>query len=153
MLYPPYTILAERDGLRSLALAVRMIGPYQATGAFVLRQWVRAQAAVLERYIQGYVKSLRWALAPANKAEAVALLAERLMLAPDVAVKAYEHAADPEGGLAPDARFDAEGFRNVLAIRAEIEGQWGGRAPAPEKYYDLTYSQRALAAPGSPHLA
>ena len=39
-----------------------------------------------------------------------------------------------------------EGFRNVLAIRAEVEGQWGGARPAPEKYVDLSYYQRAVAA-------
>jgi hypothetical protein len=32
----------------------------------------------------------------------------------------------------------------VLALRAEIEGQWGGRAPAPEKYIDLGYYDRAM---------
>ena len=36
------------------------------------------------------------------------------------------------------------GFRTVLALRAEIEGQWGGRPPAPEKYLDLGYYERAL---------
>ncbi len=63
-------------------------------------------------------------------------------------VRSSEHALDPVGGLAPDARFDVKGFNNVLAIRAEIEGRWDGRVPAPEKYYDLTYYQRALTAPG-----
>jgi ABC-type nitrate/sulfonate/bicarbonate transport system substrate-binding protein len=145
MLYPPFSILAARDGLRSLGLAVELIGPYQATGAFVLSRWARANAEQLARYIQAYVESLRWALNSANKREAIGLLAERLTLSADIAASAYEDAADPSRGLAPDARFDVEGFKNVLALRAEIEGQWGGNAPAPEKYYDLTYYQRALA--------
>jgi len=37
-----------------------------------------------------------------------------------------------------------EGFKNVLKLRAEIEGQWGGNAPPPEKYVDLSYYNRAL---------
>ena len=36
------------------------------------------------------------------------------------------------------------GFRNLLALRAEIEGQWGGVAPAPDKFIDLSFYQRAL---------
>jgi len=32
----------------------------------------------------------------------------------------------------------------VLALRAEIEGQWGGKPPAPEKCLDLGYYGRAL---------
>ena len=47
-------------------------------------------------------------------------------------------------GLAPDARFDMEGFKTVLALRAEIEGQWGGKPPAPDRYIDLRYYQRAV---------
>jgi hypothetical protein len=49
------------------------------------------------------------------------------------------------GGFAADARLDMEGFKNVLKLRAEVEGQWGGHPPAPEKYYDSTYYAAALA--------
>jgi len=145
ILNPPFAIIGERAGLRSLGRAVTMLGPYQATGGFVLRAWAQANASTLERYIQGYVAALRWALAPANRDEAIALLAERLKLAPDIAAATYAQAIDPSGGLAPDARLDLEGLRNVLALRAELEGQWGGRPPAPERYYDSQYYQRALA--------
>jgi hypothetical protein len=37
-------------------------------------------------------------------------------------------------------RLDLEGFRNVLAMRAEIEGT--GPSP-PERYLDLGYYERA----------
>jgi len=36
------------------------------------------------------------------------------------------------------------GFRNVLALRAEIEGQWGGKAPDPNRFVDLSLFNRAL---------
>jgi hypothetical protein len=35
-------------------------------------------------------------------------------------------------------------MRNMLSLRAEIEGQWGGIAPAADKYLDLRYFDRAL---------
>ncbi len=146
MLNPPFSITAARDGFPSLGLATKLIGPYQGIGAFVMRPWAQGNAATLERYIRGYVEALRWALGPANRNEAVALLAERMKLAPDIAAASYEQAAG--GGFAADARLDMEGFRNVLAIRAEVEGQWGGTPPAPEKYVDLSYYQRAVAALG-----
>jgi hypothetical protein len=41
-----------------------------------------------------------------------------------------------------------DGFRNVLALRAELQGAWGGTPPLPEKYVDLSYYQRALTAIG-----
>ena len=49
-----------------------------------------------------------------------------------------------QGTLARDPLFDVEAFKNVLVLRAEIEGTWGGKPPAPEPYYDLSYFQKAL---------
>jgi hypothetical protein len=40
-----------------------------------------------------------------------------------------------------------EGFRNLLALRAEIEGKGDGRSP--ESYLDLSHYRRALAALGN----
>lgn len=145
MLNPPFSVLAEKEGLRNMGSAVQMIGPYQASGAFVMRGWAQAHPEVLVRYIQAFVEGLRWAMDPANKDRAVALLADRLKVAPDVALKSYEMAADPARGFAKDARFDVEGFKNTLKLRAELEGQWGGTPPPPDKYFDLSYYDRALA--------
>ena len=49
------------------------------------------------------------------------------------------------GGLVPDARLDIAGLANVLKLRAEIERQWKGIPPPPERYYDLSYHDAALA--------
>jgi hypothetical protein len=72
------------------------------------------------------------------------MLVERFKLEPKVAERTWELLTDPKFGLAPDARFNIEGFRNVLALRAEIEGDWGGKPPAAERYYDLSYYEKAL---------
>jgi hypothetical protein len=88
---------------------------------------------------------LRLALAPSNRTEAVAILAERLKIAPDIAEATWDVAADPVKGLTPDAKLDVDGLRNVLALRAELIGTWGGTAPDPDRYVDLSYYQRALA--------
>lgn len=146
MLNPPYSIIATRDGFKSLGTVARLVGPYQGIGAFVMRPWAQANGARLEKYIRAYVEALRWATAPANRADAVAMLAYRLKLTPDIAAATYDAAVG--GGFARDARFDMEGFKNVLAIRAETEGQWGGTPPAPDRYLDLSYYERAVASLG-----
>jgi ABC-type nitrate/sulfonate/bicarbonate transport system substrate-binding protein len=139
----PFTIQAEELGLKNLGSTVDMLGPYQANGAFVQRAWALANAPLLERFIAAYVDSLRWALQPANRDEATGMLMEKLKLSHGVAERTYRMLADPARGFTPDARFDREGFVNMLALRAEMEG---GRAPgAPEKYFDLSYYERALA--------
>jgi ABC-type nitrate/sulfonate/bicarbonate transport system substrate-binding protein len=148
MLNPPFSISAIRDGLHSLGAAVKLVGPYQGTGCWVLRTWAESNTTTLERYLSAYVEALRWALNPANRTEAAALLAERLKISSDIAAAAYDVAADPANGLAPDARFDMDGFRNVLTLRAEQEGMWGGTPPLPDKYVELSYYRRALGAVG-----
>ena len=144
MLNPPFAIDAKAAGLKSMGNAVDLIGPYQATGTFVLRSWGKANAETLERYIAGFIEGNRWAVAPANKGAAVKILAERLKVTPEVAARTWEILSNPKTGLARDGRFDMKGFENVLALRAEIEGSWGGKAPDGGRYVDLGYYERAL---------
>jgi ABC-type nitrate/sulfonate/bicarbonate transport system substrate-binding protein len=144
MLNPPFSIDARAAGLKSMGSAVDLIGPYQASGTFVMRSWAMANAETLERYIAGFIEGVRWAVAPANKAAAVKILAERLKVTPEVATRTWEILSDPKRGLAQDGRFDMKGFENVLALRAEIEGSWGGKAPDGRRYLDLGYYERAL---------
>jgi ABC-type nitrate/sulfonate/bicarbonate transport system substrate-binding protein len=141
----PFTIQAEQLGMKSLGSTVDMLGPYQANGAFALRSWVGSNGALLERYIAAYVESLRWVRRPENRGECVAILVDKLKLPRDVAERSYAVLVDPVRGFTPDARFDAEGFRNLLALRAEIEAG-GGAAPPPSKYFDLAYYERAMKA-------
>ena len=143
MLNPPFSIDAPSAGLKSLGRAVDLLGPYQATGAWVLRKWAAANPDMLERYLAAVIESTRWAVAPANKEAAAKMLVERFKLQPEVASRTWDMLADPKFGLARDAQFDLAGFRNVLALRAEIEGDWGGKPPAPERFIDLSYYERA----------
>jgi ABC-type nitrate/sulfonate/bicarbonate transport system substrate-binding protein len=144
MLNPPFSEDAKSAGLKSMGRAVDLIGPYQASGTFVLRAWAQGNRETLERYIAGFVEGFRWVLAPQNKAAAVKMLVERQKLAPQVAERTLELMTEPKFGLTPDGRFDMQGFRNVLALRAEIEGSWGGSAPPPERYVDLSYYENAM---------
>jgi ABC-type nitrate/sulfonate/bicarbonate transport system substrate-binding protein len=144
MLGPPTSILAKRAGFVSLGSTQEFIGPYQGIGAFVQRPWAHEHADTLVRYLAAYVEAQRWLLAPANKQQVIELLMKESHLPADVAAETYELSMIHQGGYAKDARFDVDGFENVLKLRAEVEGQWGGRAPAADKYYDLSYYQEAL---------
>lgn len=145
ILNPPFSTLAEKKGLKNLGSVVKTVGPYQATGGFVMRAWAKGNEGVLVKYLQAYVEGVRWSLDPANKETAIKLLMDRLKLAEDVATAAYAVATDPAEGFATDGKVDLEGFRNVLKLRATHLGTWGGTPPAPEKYLDLNYYQKALA--------
>lgn len=149
MLNPPWNFVAESEGYRSFGPAIRAIGRYQADGAFMRRAWAVANGEMLVRYLQATIEGVRWAYDPSNSTEAAAILERRLKITPAIAARAVEAAVGPQGGLAPDAAFDMPGFENMLRIRDAIAGTWGGTIPAPGKYLDLTYHERALAGLGA----
>jgi len=142
MLNPPFTTEAERAGLKDMGSVAKILGPYQASGLFALRGWAAAHSDTLVQFLQAYIEGLRWSLDPAHKEAVTELLGKELDLPPDMAAATYAIAVDPAEGLAKDAKFDMEGFRNVLKLRAE----WTGKPPGPpEKYLDLSYYEKALA--------
>src|SRR5215216_1203620 len=139
MMNPPFSIRAEKAGLKAIDTAANALGAYQGSSAFVLRTWATANSDTVVKYIQAYVEGLRWMIDPKNKTEAVALLTERLKLPEDVAAQAYDATLK---GFNKDGALDMEGVRNVLKLRAQFER---GTPAGPEKYIDLSYYQKALA--------
>jgi ABC-type nitrate/sulfonate/bicarbonate transport system substrate-binding protein len=113
----------------------------------VMREWGKAHAAVLERYLAAYITATRHAMDPANRVAMTSLVADRFKLDSAIARQTYDALMTPGFGLAADARLDMAGFRNVLAIRVEIGGN-ATAAETPDKYLDLSYYERALAALG-----
>jgi ABC-type nitrate/sulfonate/bicarbonate transport system substrate-binding protein len=142
ILNPPFTVQAQKAGLRDLGSAVQSIGPYQSTAGFVMRDWAKDNADTLVRYLQAYIEGVRWTTDPANKKAAVGMVMERMKLPEDVAEPAFDLYLNPAEGFAKDLALNLDGLRNVLKLRAEITGS--GAAPAPDKYVDLSYYDRAL---------
>ena len=142
ILNPPFAIHARRAGLKDMGAVVDTIGPYLGTVPYVLRAWAHANASTLVAYLAACIEGLRWTLDPANRAEAVRLIAERLNVPPDNAAEIHATACDPAQGLAGEADFDLDGFRTVLKLRADFENS---AAAPPERYFDLTWHRQALA--------
>ena len=140
----PFNFRLLALGMKDLGSATKSIGPYQAGSVVVMRQWAKANSDTLVKYLKAIIEGRRWLLNPANKPEAVQLIVDRIKLSPEIAARAYAYVTDPKEGFYKDAQFDMAGFENVLKLRAEIEGQWGGKPPAPNKYFDLTYYNTAI---------
>ena len=145
MLGPPSSIVAKHEGFVSLGSVLDLIGPYQAAGYFTQRAWARDHKDALDNYLAAIVEAQRWLMTPSNKQQVIELMMKESHLAPDVATETYEVSMTRPGGYEKDAALDIDGFKNVLKLRAEVEGQWGGHPPVPEKYYDSSYYQAALA--------
>jgi ABC-type nitrate/sulfonate/bicarbonate transport system substrate-binding protein len=145
MLGPPSSIVAKHEGFVSLGSVQELIGPYQAAGYFTERAWAKDHKDTLEKYLAAIVEAQRWLMAPGNKQQVIELMMKESHLAPGVAADTYELSMTRPGGYEKDAALDLDGFKNVLKLRAEVEGQWGGHPPSPDKYYDSSYYAAALA--------
>lgn len=145
MLGPPSSIIAKREGFVSLGSVPELIGPYQAAGFFTERQLAKERREALISFLAAIIEAHRWLLTPSNKNEVIALLTKESHLTPEVAAETYASSMTKPGGFARDAAFDLPGFQNVLRLRAEVEGSWGGHPPTSEKYYDASYYNAALA--------
>jgi ABC-type nitrate/sulfonate/bicarbonate transport system substrate-binding protein len=145
MLGPPTSIVAKHDGFVSVGSVQELIGPYQAAGYFTQRAWAQGHRELLIPFLEACIEAQRWLIAPANKLQVIDLWVKEYHLAPEIAAEAYESSMNHPGGFAADARFDLEGFKNVLKLRAEVEGQWNGHPPGTEKYYDSAFYDAAVA--------
>lgn len=145
MLGPPTSLVARHDGFVSLGSVPQLIGPYQAAGFFTQRAWAKEHHELLVSFLAACIEAQRWLMNPANKSQVVEILMNQYHLAPEIAAADYQMAVAQPGGFAKDAQLDLEGFKNVLKLRAEVEGQWGGHPPSPDKYYDVSYYDAALA--------
>jgi ABC-type nitrate/sulfonate/bicarbonate transport system substrate-binding protein len=143
MLNLPCCIIARIAGFRSFARAVDVVGPYQADGVWMLRSWLGANSDTVVKYLRALIEARRWADRPENKAQLAAIIAKYLKSDLATETQSVELAVGPNGGLAKDARFDIEGFRTTLRLRAEFLGQ--AQPADPNKYLDLSLYERALA--------
>ena len=137
-------VQARQAGLVSLASTANIFGPVLRYGVFTRRQWAKENSVLLVRYIAAHIEAQRWIMNPANKDKVIDIVAEQAKLPRELAAGIYEMDTGPNG-LAKDAAIDVVRLSNVLKFRAEVEGSWGGKAPAPERYYDAYYHEKALA--------
>src|ERR1700693_4707171 len=144
MLGPPALITAKQEGFLSLAKVQDVIGPYQAAGYFAQRKWALDNKENLENYLAAIIEAQRWLVDPANKQQVIDLWVSEFHMKPEIAAATYESSVNAPGGFEKDAALDIDGFKNVLQLRAEIEGQWGGHAPGVEKYYAPSFYNAAL---------
>jgi ABC-type nitrate/sulfonate/bicarbonate transport system substrate-binding protein len=140
---------ARQYGLVSIASTANIVGPVLRYGVFTLRQWAKDNSDPLVRYLAAHIMAQRWILHPENKNNVIDMIVQQRKLSRELAAGLYEMDIGPDG-LAKDAAIDVARFANVLKFRAEVEGSWGGKAPAPERYYDASYHKKALALVNNP---
>jgi NitT/TauT family transport system substrate-binding protein len=142
LLTPPFTFQALARGFTSLARAREHLAAYQASCGVTTRRWARAHEPTLVAYVRAYLESLEWTLAPENRAEATARLAEEFSLSSDDAAATYAALTDGQDGLYADARIDAAGVRTVIDLRVDAGLLAPGARPL-DRYLDGQYLGKA----------
>lgn len=136
-------VQARQGGLVSLATTADIFGPTLRYGIFTRRQWARDNSDRLVRFLAAQIEALRWILNPRNQEAVIDLIAKQAKLPRELAAHVHAMNSNPNG-LAKDGAIDVARLVNVLRFRAEVEGSWGGKAPAPERYFDASYHAKAL---------
>lgn len=140
----PFNIQAQEKGLKSLGRLVDLLGPYQAVGTFVMRDWASNNSGLLQRYLQAYIESLRWIKDSSHRSICVSLLKEKLNLSDFAASRTYDMLIEDGFGFNIDARLDIQGFKNMLALRKEIQSPSLRNEKEMNTYVDLTYYNKAI---------
>lgn len=142
----PFNVQAQEQGLRSLGRLVDLLGPYQAVGAFVKRDWAKSHPDILKRYLMSYIESLRWIRDPKNKDYCVSVLKSKLSLTDFAANRTYELLNEAGFGFNIDAELDIQGFQNMLDLRNEIQSGSQKSRKTMDAYIDLSFYENAIKA-------
>lgn len=142
ILRTPFDLMAESAGLRILQKASDLFPRYQGIVGTARRSWARENPQRLKNFIRAYLDALGWLFDPANRNAAVALLAEKAKMTPELAAATCDVFFARPGGFEPEARIDIEGMKQVLALRSEY-GQPQKDLTDPQKYLDLSYYEAA----------
>src|SRR5262245_23233808 len=139
LLISPFEVNAEAKGFTRLANADDALGAYQGLVGATRSVWAKERETALVAFLPAYLAALDWPYAPANKAEAVAILRKNLpAMTEELAQKSYDILVHPSRGFSRRAELDVAGIKTVLALRSKY-AQPSKPLTDPAKYYDLQY--------------
>jgi ABC-type nitrate/sulfonate/bicarbonate transport system substrate-binding protein len=138
----PLDFVAMDDGYTLLGRSTDVIQHFMFISVSANRTWAREHRPVLVRYLRGLAEAVAWLYNPANKDEAIAILAHRTNTDLAAITRTYAVYIE-EGKVIPErAQVPVEGLRAMLETMVEL-GDIPGPIADPQKYVDLTYGQEA----------
>ena len=141
LMIEPFTSMALNQGFKVLERSSQTLDHYQGGVFAASRAWAAANPAALEGFIGGYLGALDWALDPANREQATAILARNMPAIKPAAIgRVMDKLLSPQTGLTPKGALDLDGIRTVLELRSQYGH--GGTLHDPGKYLDLSYYDR-----------
>jgi ABC-type nitrate/sulfonate/bicarbonate transport system substrate-binding protein len=139
----PFTTQMRNAGFSYLGEGLDSVGAYQASVQIANREWAKNNEQATIGYIKALLSSIDWLYDPANRDEAVKILAGRVRISEAAARPSIEALTKGRAALARKGELDIEGVKNVIALREQF-GQPQKKLGSVEKYIDLSYHQKAL---------
>jgi ABC-type nitrate/sulfonate/bicarbonate transport system substrate-binding protein len=134
----------DEGGYRRLDLSTNVVKRYAWGGEAVREDWATSNKPALLAYMRAWIKANRWLHDPANKDDAIRILARETKIDAATAKLWYEVYFGPEAlPVAKDGKLDPVGYQALLDDMTN-QGQIGPPAPTPEKYLDTSYWEEAI---------
>jgi ABC-type nitrate/sulfonate/bicarbonate transport system substrate-binding protein len=135
ILNPPFDAQAKTAGMVRLGDYREVLPDYPGSNYAVDRAWAQRQKDDLVRFLRGWLAGIRWVKNPANREDAIALVAKDLKLAPNAA-----------GGVIDEQ--SASGAPSITGLQSilDLRVQFGFKLPmgdSLDRYYDLSYFREA----------
>jgi ABC-type nitrate/sulfonate/bicarbonate transport system substrate-binding protein len=136
----PFTSIARAAGFHVLAQSTDFFPSYQGGIVAARHDWAVDHSALVGKFITAYREGLAWALDPANREAATALLLARMPdIKPGVAEAVMTSVLSPRSGLTPDGAVLPDGLRAVLDLRSRY-GRPQRTLTDIDKYLSLSYN-------------
>lgn len=134
----PFTSIAQAAGFKILARSTDGFPAYQGGIVAARGDWARGHGETVKAFIRAYREGLDWALDPAHRAAATALLQQRMPeIKPGVVEAVMTSLLSPRSGLTPGGEILRAGMQAVLALRSHYGP--GAQLADVERYLDLSF--------------
>jgi ABC-type nitrate/sulfonate/bicarbonate transport system substrate-binding protein len=142
LLLQPEDLRLMSEGFNRLALTTDYIPHYQWLTIPVMRNWARDNEDKLVRGLRALNDAYKWVYDKNNRDEAIALMVDTTKAPIEQATATYDLYVDSLRIWPVDGRFEDAAMQSVLELMGEL-GQLPTPLPAPSKYTDLTYIEKA----------
>jgi len=143
LLTPPLNLRAEREGFKMLANLAEILPPYTFAALMVNRDWAQGNRGAVVRWLAAMQDSVRWLYDPANKEEAIAILAEWTKTSEDDSRGTYGIVVEQDKAYPAELRATRAHLEAMIDLMREV-----GTAPDPmpdlDRFLDNTYLDEAL---------
>lgn len=136
---PPFDIMAARQGFPILDTYRE---PYLQTPLIINTNWAAKNRGVAVRMLRASRSAAQWINDPANRKDAVDILAKHADVAQDIADASYQFLVVEQKAYSPDMSVPAESITNIVKIDRAVNPADHPKEESKldlRKYYDPSY--------------